>query len=257
MFTLKDGIAMKRSTLDKIAVPARKGIVSDRWRGIQHGELADTIIERAEAMGLRVKSERWATLMDGAGLIGTLDIAPTPSLKISLPPGVGLSLGIRHSNNGRYALTFLAGARVFVCSNGMISEIFTPADRRKHTTGVVLSDTIDEGLKHFAEGARTVLGREIGALQGMHLDSKDDLKAHHLLVLAGQRGLCPWSQLGKVEKLWRTPPHPEFKARNAWSFYNAFTEVAKEFSPACQIETIHGVRGLLQESARAGLFRNN
>lgn len=255
MFTIKDGVAVTRKALVGIALtPRGKGEVTDRWKGVRHAELSDMMVDRTEAAGFKVTSERWATAMDDAALYGTLDLLPSPEMKIEVPKGIGLSLGVRHSNNGRYALTFFAGARVFVCSNGMISETYTPGDRKRHTVNLDLAGTIDAGLVQFADGARAGLAKEVKALQGM--DYSSELKAHHLFCKAGASGAVPWSQLGKVETAWRNPPHPEFKPRNGWSIYNAFTEVAKAFSPVNQASAISGVRSIIQEVARAG-FRFN
>ena len=251
MFTFNEGATATRKVLDRIPISVRdKGEITSRWKGIQHGELADTLVDRAENMGFKVKAEAWSTVMDGAGMFGTLVLAPTPQLKIEVPKGVGLALGVRHSNNGRYALSFFAGARVLVCANGMISNVFTPGDRKRHTVNLSLQETIDEGLTSFGEHARKSLGREIGIMRGM--DYGSPLKVHHLLCEAGARGIVPWSQLGKVDKAWRTPPHSEFKPRNGWSLYNAFTEVAKSFAPVGQAEAINGVRILLSEVAKSG-----
>lgn len=255
MFTIKDGMAVTRKALVGIGIPSRGGEVTDRWKGVRHSDLADLLVDRAENAGYKVVSDRWATAMDDAALYGTLDLLPSPSMKIEIPRGVGLSLGVRHSNNGRYALTFFAGARVFVCANGMISEIFTPGDRKRHTMNLDLASTIDAGLVQFADGARAGLAKEVKALQGM--DYSSELKVHHLLCKAGSSGAVPWSQIGKVESAWKTPPHPEFKPRNGWSLYNAFTEVAKAFSPVNQASAISGVRGIFQEVARDARFRSN
>lgn len=247
MFTFKGG-TLTRSALLEIPIARRgKGEVTSRWKGIQHGELADALIDRVENAGFKVKAERWGTVMDGAGLFGTLDLLPGPDLKIEVPKGVELSLGVRHSNNSRYALSFFAGAKVLVCANGMISNVFTPGDRKRHTVNLSLQDTIDEGLITFGEHARVSLGREIKSMQDM--DFSSTLKAHHFICEAGARGIVPWSQLGKVEKAWRTPPHPEFKPRTGWSLYNAVTEVAKDFAPVGQAEAINGTRILLSDIA--------
>jgi hypothetical protein len=256
MFTITEGAAISRKALVGIAVtPRGKGEVTERWKGVAHSELADTVVDRVENAGFKIKSERWGTAMNNAALYGTLDLLPLPEMKIELPRGVGLSLGLRHSNNGRHALTFFAGVRVFVCSNGMISERFTPGERKRHTMNLNLSDTVDAGLVQFADGARANLAAEIKALQGM--DYTNELKVHNVLCRTGAEGLVPWSQLGKVEQAWRTPPHPEFKDRNGWSLYNAFTEVAKSFSPTNQARAIGGLRGIFQEVARDARFKSN
>ncbi len=62
---------------------------------------------------------------------------------------------------------------------------------------------------------------------------------------AGRRQLFPWSKLGKVEKAWREPPHPEFRERNGWSLYNAFTETSKEFPMRKEMKSCDQIRRLI------------
>jgi hypothetical protein len=250
MFAIADKARISRGQLSRITITKRdKEEITDRWKGIRHGQLVDTLSERLNNAGFRIKDQRFSTCMDGAGLYGAFDLLPTKDLKVNIPKGVGLSLGFRHSNNGRYALQFFAGVKVFVCSNGMISDVFEPGDRKRHTKNLILSEVIDEGLETFGEAAKRGISKEITSLQGM--DMKSELKVHHILCRAGATGVMPWSQIGKVEQAWRTPPHPEFKPRNGWSLYNAFTEVAKSFSAVNQAETLNGARLLLREVAHS------
>ena len=251
MFSILKPIS--RNALSKIAVPKRTE-VSDRWRGIQHGELVSCAADRLQKFGFKIKGERFDTTMDGAGLVGSFDLMPTARVKINVPKGIGLAFGIQHDNLGRRALRILAGAKVLVCSNGMIRDIFSPAAIRRHTSGVNLADVIDGGIQQFAEISRTQIAEDIRKLQGMPI--RDDRHAHSILIESAKQDVCPWSSLRKVEENWRTPPHPEFKERNAWSLLNAFTEVAKEFSPTQQVRSIHGARALVIRMANTSVNRN-
>mgnify|MGYP001576611434 CR=1 FL=1 len=246
MLFIPRSAALSREQLHKVPVTPR-GDRSDRWMGIKHGDLADAVVERANALGLKVNNESWATGNDGAQLFGKLRLSPTEKLEMDIPKGMNLVLGIRHSNDGSYALNFLVGGEVLVCANGMILEVFAPGMSRRHTTGVVLKATIEQGLAKFAEAAKTALAKEVSALQKRELTVP---RADRLLVEAGVRGVVPWSMVGKVEALWRTPPHPEFKDRNAWSMFNAFTEAAKEYPPYRQIEVIRAARELVLDVSK-------
>jgi hypothetical protein len=57
----------------QIPVTAR-GDRSSRWAGIQHGDLANTIVERVEAANLGVLREQWEVGRSGAHLFGYLDL---------------------------------------------------------------------------------------------------------------------------------------------------------------------------------------
>jgi hypothetical protein len=53
------------------------------------------------------------------------------------------------------------------------------------------------------------------------------LEAHDLIIEAFRAGACTSTQIKRVVNQWHVPNHQEFKPRNAWSMFNAFTEVLK------------------------------
>ena len=48
----------------------------------------------------------------------------------------------------------------------------------------------------------------------------------------------------KVLGEWRKPPHEEFRPRNAWSLFNAFTEAQKGLNPNALIARTQALHGL-------------
>lgn len=79
--------------------------------------------------------------------------------------------------------------------------------------------------------------------------------ADRLSVEAGRREVLPWSQLGKVEEQWRRPDHSAFRGRNAWSLYNAFTEVAKGRSASGQLSSLRKLVRLFERKSLARMER--
>ena len=51
--------------------------------------------------------------------------------------------------------------------------------------------------------------------------------ASHIILSAYRRGIISALQLPKVCAEWEEPRHDDFKPRNAWSLFNAFTEILK------------------------------
>jgi hypothetical protein len=52
------------------------------------------------------------------------------------------------------------------------------------------------------------------------------------------------AQIPSVLDQWRRPPHEAFAGRNAWSLFNAFTEVHKAVNPHTALrrgEALHGL----------------
>jgi hypothetical protein len=122
-----------------------------------------------------------------------------------------------------FPLGFAAGSRVFVCDNlAFSSELLV---RRKHTR---------HGMKAFA----TAISNAVAGLVSFKVAEEQrirrmvelelsDAQASHLILSAYRRGIISTLQLPGVCKEWEEPSHDEFKPRNAWSLFNAFTEVLK------------------------------
>ena len=73
-------------------------------------------------------------------------------------------------------------------------------------------------------------------------------QADELLALSFRNGCVPGSKLQKVVNEWEEPKHEEFQPRNAWSMFNAFTEVHKESPSQLPNRSIrlHNVQWILQ-----------
>ena len=143
-----------------------------------------------------------------------------------------LAIGLRNSYDHSIAVGLVAGTHVFCCDNLAFSgEV---AIRRKHTVNVFrdLPDLIYRMLSQVSS-MRERLEHETAAMKDRQLAAPD---AHHLMVEAVRGNALPASKLPKVIEYWERPKYPEFADRNAWSLYNAFTEVQKSRSPRVQSE---------------------
>jgi len=245
MFTIEESVTRKH--LRKIKVPTefpRSEYSSGaRWMPIQHGELADTIVSTVEKKGLHIASESWKTYRKGMGLIGHVDFDSTG--KVDLPDGMKLSLGLKHSNDGLWALTFVVGARVFICSNGMVSGEFVV--KRKHTTGMKMKSFIRNSVKKFIKQSRAI-GPIVDDMKEFDIEYPTE---EHILCESARRNIMPWSKLGKVDRNFRQTPYEEFEDNNGWSLYNAYTQVAKEQPEIRQLAVMSKMRELILEVKNA------
>ena len=218
-----------------------------RWRPIQHGALAQALLDEAEALGLCVERHSWQ--LSGSGsteLFGALDFLPTPSL--GLPEGIGFSVGVRHSNAGRYALTLITGGRVEVCANGLF--VGEQVLCRRHTEELELRATVRRGLVD-ALGQSGAVRHWVTRLKGVGVRGH---QADRVMMEAARQGVLPWSAMQHVDRAWRQPPHAAFRPRTAWSLYNAFTEVARGRRPAGQLTALRGLRSLFAEQGLDGVL---
>lgn len=244
LYPAKEQFVRTREQLQDVQIPERLD-VSDRWAGLGHGDLANLLVTESRNLGLEITGEEWQVNPDEADLFGAINIKAPMGYRdgpVDAPDGLTMSLGIRHSNKSRFSIQLVAGATVFVCSNGMFCGDFVL--RRKHTTNAhyQLPGLMRGAIRDAVAMLNRSLFSDVNRMRDTEVTSR---QAEHLLVEAGRTGVMAWSQLGKVDKEWRNPSHPEFKDRSAWSFYNAFTEVAKDFSARQQMDTIRDAKSLI------------
>ena len=150
----------------------------------------------------------------------------------SNPQDYALAIGLRNSYDRSLSVGLVAGSQVFCCDNLAFSGESGMA--RKHTVHVFrdLPDLIYRMLSGVAAMREKIEG-EISAMKECALERKD---VHHLMLESVRANALPASKLPGVIENWDRPKHSEFEGRNAWSLYNAFTEVQKSRSPRAQME---------------------
>jgi len=209
------------------------------WRGIPHSDLAEAIVNELETRDVTITDETWHV----AGK--TQDVlSGSLSLRIpnrEAPEGTTFSLGVHHGNMRNFALKIAVGAKIFICSNGMVSGDVTL--RHLHTCNFNLRESISEGIEAYLEKTDSVTSI-INSMKELPLS---DLAAEHILMETGRKGLLPWSRVGKVDKEYRESPFPEFREHhgNGWGMYNAFTHVLQKSPAHEQIRAMDDFRHLL------------
>ncbi len=194
------------------------------WRGVQHGELVDTIDRQLQEHNVEITRESW--VVSGANqecLAGSMGLR-IPGL--DAPEGAEFSLGLQHGNNLQQALKFAVGLKIFVCSNGMVTGDFVV--RRRHTLRFDLDEVVGHGLDRYLSGIDQV-GRDVDEMQSR--EYWGDEEVNRVLMQAGREGLMPWSRIGQVDQEFRHPTFNQHNQWTAWGLYNAFTFVAQK-SPA-------------------------
>lgn len=235
--------ALSREQLASIPVPVRGSSVSDRWCGVQHGHLADTIIDRLVNRGYEVLSESWKCDKKMGAMFGSMDLTPPVDTNLTLDIGQdgNFCMGVRHDNYGAYALTFAVGATVTVCSNGVFNGEFTV--KHRHTVGLKLSSLIDEAIDQYAFEALKI-NAFVASMRSFPLHA---VTADRIIMESLRRDIISTNHIRAIDESWRKPPHPEFEDRTLWSLYNAYTEVAKEMKTTPQVTLMKGLRPLMSE----------
>jgi hypothetical protein len=71
-----------------------------------------------------------------------------------------------------------------------------------------------------------------------------DWRAHDLVIRAVDCRAITTSQVPDVLQEWREPSHREFRPRNLWSLFIAFTEAYKGQNPAITMHRSEALHGL-------------
>ena len=152
----------------------------------------------------------------------------------------GWVVGIRNSHDMTYPAGLVAGTRVFVCDNLCFSGEVRIS--RKHTRFA------ERDLRHLTARAVGQLGdrfrgldQRVGAYKAERINNA---RAHDIVIRAVDCAAITPAQIPDVLLEWRKPSHEEFSARNAFSLWNAFTEVFKSVNPHTALrrgEALHGL----------------
>ena len=257
------------SQLKKIPVSDRqwgKLSRSDRWKGIQHGELVETVWKVLDELySFKPLNPIFAVAPNGSGFIGGFELGREvgsngsktiePMIIEGIPQKTSYAMGLKHSNDSRSALKTCIGGRVAICDNGMVSA--SEVWKRKHTIGLNLRDWLTEKLANFMD-QRQLAGSLSAALAEHEITKRnwDDL----VLRLCREE-IIPWRMGGWMDYWWTSARDegsiewiagpdedngmsPE-EASQAWDFqstawdaYNVVNHTLKEIPPAKQLEKL-------------------
>lgn len=221
-----------REKLARIATPPS----TETWFPLAHEDLVGEVESQLTGAGFLIDSAVHSLCHDGARYFGILQVR-LPSREVT---DYAWIVGLRNSHDKTYPAGLVAGSRVFVCDNlAFTGEVKLS---RKHTRHAM------RDLKHLTARAVGQLGdrfhqldRRIAAYRN---EPMPDWAAHDLVVRAVDCRAITTTQIPHVLEEWRKPSHPEFKPRNAWSLFNAFTEVQKRINPHHALtrgEALHGL----------------
>lgn len=223
--------AVNREQLLEVQTPRAEG----RWQPIAHHELVDLVERTIESKGSRIVERADALSPNGARYFGLMQVAEPDA-----PEGeFGHVVGIRNSHDKTFPAGLCCGAALFVCDNLSFSGEVVLA--RRHTVNI---------WRDLPQMAARAVGK-LGDLRLQHEQRVDgyknhtltDTEAHDILVRALDARAITATKLPKMLAEYRAPRHPEFQDRNAWSLYNAFTEISKGslLQLPNRSEAMHGV----------------
>lgn len=175
--------------------------------------------------GLEITKEIYKSTLDGQVVQGIYH------LNTAADPEIGMMFAWSNSYNKLLRFKCAIGARVFVCSNGMISGDIANYNRKHIGSSAVAEVTnsikgqIDNASKYYAQ-----LVEDKEYLKTVTLSSKDS--ASVLGRLFADENLLTLTQVGQVKREMDKPSYTYNAAPNsAWTLYNHITLSLKDSHP--------------------------
>lgn len=224
------GATVSTERLAKVSTPQPEG----RWHPIAHHSLVDQVQAGLEAAGMRVVNTAHSLNRNGAQYFGLIQVIDDHASE-----EWGTIVGLRNSHDKRFPAALAMGSALFVCDNLAFQGQVVLA--RKHTTHIM------RDLPQVTNRAVGRLASFVGTTEQRATSYKDreicNLEAHDLVIRSLDAGAITTTMVPRVLEQWRAPNHPEFRDRNMWSLYNAFTETLKGglLKLPLRSEALHGV----------------
>ncbi|MDD3119126.1 MAG: DUF932 domain-containing protein [Victivallales bacterium] len=191
------------------------------WRPVSHYAAANKVVAEARRRGYRIADEQWGVNAVGTKMFGVIRCFPDGH------PEYSRAIGVRNSHDKSLALGIVAGARIIVCDNLCFGGEVKLA--RKHTANIDAEWFISYSFDVLQTSGFAQLEQGIDRLKNTPL-SVD--QARIMIVASAEAGAIPGCDILPVLREFIAPRHAAFAAPNRWSLYNAFTELAKKYSPA-------------------------
>ena len=234
------GATVSPEQLERVATPQPEG----RWHPISHHSLVDQVQSGLEAAGMRVVNTAHAVNRNGAQYFGLMQVMLTDHASDEW----GTIVGLRNSHDKRFPAALAMGSAVFCCDN--LSFQGQVVLSRKHTTNIM------RDLPQVTNRAVGKLAALAGSSERRATTFKDremgNREAHDLVIRSLDAGAITTTMVPKVLEQWRRPNHSEFRDRNLWSLYNAFTETLKGglLKLPFRSDALHGVLDTAAGSTR-------
>lgn len=215
------------------------------WHPIPHHEVLARVQQTLIAGGYEITRQQLSVAKEGHRFFGVLDLSSR------ITEGVTLAAGVRNSSDKSFPIGFCVGNRVFTCDNLAFSAEIVISKR--HTING--RDRYEEGIA----SAVAQLPQHITSLQNWitRLQCKEVSPevCDSIILKSYEEELIGARTLPQVIKEWRNPSYDEFKPRNLWSLYNAFTTaLGLQKNPAKQALTTIKLQRLFNVNPPVDLY---
>jgi hypothetical protein len=190
------------------------------WRPVPHIDVIEAVTEVIRTHNWNIEGEKFGLASEGKRLFGVMELSSSSS------PEWHRCIGIRNSHDKSFAVGLSAGIVVCVCTNLAFGG--TTVVKRRHTSGIVLSDLIDRAVASLEDDFLTT---EAVCEDLKDICLKDDDEARSCIVRAAELGVINSCDILPVYREYKQPSHEEFAEPTRWSLMNALSEIVKKYSP--------------------------
>lgn len=218
------------------------------YQPVSNEALMDMLGNVANERGLQLGTPELGVSNKGQRLFGSVPITN----QVHLDEEVELMLGFRNSYDRTMSVGICFGSRVFVCSNMCFTGYTSEGEEavgvvhKRHCPDVWdgLHQKIQEAMSKF-EVFKSYQTDFYNRLKNIRLR---DVQAHDLIIQSVRAGAITAKDCMAVANEWAFQSngatneaeqerwHKEFAPRNAWSLFNAYTEVHKAFQSKNSLE---------------------
>lgn len=201
---------------------------------VRHDVLVETIRAEVAARAMVVTREQFGLGHKGAALFAVMDLVQAQTSLVPSGESTGISLGFRSANDQSLAIRMVAGARVFVCDNLVLSgETF--AISRLHTTGLDLVAAVRTGFDRFLTQGQKLADQ----MTVLEFTALAETEAKALIFDLFSQAVLPMKLFDDVDRFYFHPTDetPDCQPRTKWGLHNAITRSIKALRPVPAFET--------------------
>ncbi len=213
---MQDGRFVSRAAVARTDTPCSTAT----WHPVPHIDVIEAVTEVIKAHDWNIEGEKFGLASNGRRMFGVVEISSSAS------PEWHRCLGLRNSHDKSFAVGLSAGLVVCVCSNLAFGG--TTVIKRRHTSGIILTELIDRAVASLEEDFLTV-ETVCEDLKDVYL--RDDDEARSCIVRAAELGVINSSDIIPTLREFKQPSHEEFREPTRWSLMNALSEIVKKYSP--------------------------
>jgi hypothetical protein len=198
-----------------IAAPIPKE--TSTYKPISNKILLNELQEELYKRNMIISSKKYLTNNHFNSMVGRY------SIKSNSVDDLEMAIAFKNSYNKTMSLGFAAGARVIVCSNGMVKGDISYKNKHQGSISKDLKDNIIFSLDKMESSFEKII---IAKDRLKKVELKNN-KIHELIgEMFLKEELCTTTQLGIIKN--ELEYSKDFKDNNAWCLYNHFTESFKK-----------------------------